>query len=371
MKKFLVLISMILWVVVAFGQDSPTPTETNTPVDTATPTVTETPTETPVPTDTPTITSTPTFTRTPTPTATITLTPTKTPTSTTTNTPTAADGCSTPVVITPAVCYSNTTSGYKNDYYPGCYPAPFYNGPDHCYEFTLTTNAVVTFIGVAEYDADWSIASACSATSYKYCIPESETHATPTCNPVTTPHPRGWLYDSETLSAGTYYLWVDGSSGQSGVYSFSVNWTVGTSTPTVAATSTPTETAVPSTATPTRTSTRTSTPTITNTPTETPTITSTPTVTVTPGCIVKGCQATGTVGTVSTYLVASYDRLGTRVFNSGNETIWLGLGEAAVVGKGIGVASGTAWESTGDDRWTGTIYGISTGGSDTVGIRTW
>lgn len=325
---------MILWAVVALGQDSPTPTETETPVDTAT--------------------------------------PTRTPTSTNTPTPTANDNCTAVPALTPGQCINSNTSGMKNDYHPASCGVENYDSADAVYKFTLGYSSAVTIIGDAEYDANWALSSACSSSSATvFCILQSDTEAMPSCNLVSTPHPRSWLYDQRDLAAGTYYIWVDGLSGQVGSFSLSVDWTEDTATPTP--TNTPTvPTGTPtSTRTPTQTPTRTPTPTITQTPTITSTVTETPTITCTPGCESINCTGTGTVGNESTYLVAGYHRNGVRIFNDGNETIYISENQAAVVGYGVGIATKTFWETSGHDVWRGDIYGISTGGSDTVSIYTW
>ena len=121
-RKWLIagaMVASFLAPALAFGDDTPTPTETpeatltptETPVPTDTPTdtpvPTETPTETPVPTDTPTDTPVPTFTATDTPVPTFTPTETPVPTKTATPIPTR-----TPIVTATPIDTVKTIIGW-------------------------------------------------------------------------------------------------------------------------------------------------------------------------------------------------------------------------------------------------------------------
>lgn len=321
---------------------------------------------------------------------------TPTPTNTPTNTPTANDNCTAVPTVASGWCINSSTIGMKNDYVSNQFSDGHFGAADALYKIVLSVPSTLTVIGNASYDADWSLTNACdTSTSSVFSVDSSSTVATPSCTLITTPHPRGNLYESRALAAGSYYLWIDGNGYQAGSFSASVSWVTATPTPTGSHTVTPTSTAVPATSTPTPTKTPTDTPTVTptntpecqatdaaetctpvpNTPTpvpatNTPTVTPTPTNTATPGCSAIGCQGTGTVGTQSTYLIAPAARSLVRIYNGGNETIYLGLGQPAVVGTGIGIPSSTAWESTGSHVYRGAIYAISSGGSDTVAIYT-
>lgn len=320
---------------------------------------------------------------------------TPTPTNTPTNTPTANDNCTAVPTVASGWCINSSTIGMKNDYVSSQFSDGHFGAADALYKIVLSVPSTLTVIGNANYDADWSLTNACdTSTSSVFAVDSSSTVATPSCTLITTPHPRGNLYESRALAAGSYYLWIDGNGYQAGAFSASVSWVTATPTPTGSHTVTPTNTAVPNTSTPTpvpptNTPTPTDTPECeavgadtctpaptntpvpnTPTPTSTNTPTSTPTNTATPGCTSIGCQGTGTVGTQSTYLIAPAARSLVRIYNGGNETIYLGLGQAAVVGTGIGIPSSTAWESTGSHVYRGAIYAISSGGSDVVAIYT-
>jgi len=138
------------------------------------------------------------------------------------------------------------------------------------YQFALAESCPVRIIGEADYDADWTIATACdSTTGDLLCADLFGTHEDPSCGAISH---NGWGYVnySATLAAGDYWIWVDAYYGSSG--NFTLEVTCPTVTPTLAPTLTPTWTATP---------TLTATPTITLTPTGTPTWTPTLTATVT------------------------------------------------------------------------------------------
>jgi len=57
------------------------------------------------------------------------------------------------------------------------------------------------------------------------------------------------------------------------------------------------------------------------------------------------------------------------IVNDSNETIYLGVGEAAVLNEGIRLnANGGAWEIKGGHPYQGVIYAISTSGSKNVTV---
>lgn len=141
-----------------------------------------------------------------------------------------------------------------------------------------------------------------------------------------------------------------------------------TETPTPTNIPTDTPTAVPATNTPTPTV-PTSTPTVTASPTAAATSTSVPTATPTAPCNTAKANTTVTVGTASTYAVApNADRYYLSLTNGGNETVWGSLGDTAVVGTGFAIAQGATVVFAGDTLWKGSVFLISAGGSDSVGI---
>ena len=255
MKRFPILLMalcLIVFASVSFGQDTPTPTET------------------PVPTDTP------------------------------TPTPTSADLCSsTPVPMTSGTCYLGSTSGYANNFDAACgeYPELF-AGKDVVFSFELTAGAVVTVVGEADYDADWAIGTACdNRTADIMCVDVSDTHADPAACGSIVHTTYGFVNETLSLPADTYYLWVDGYSSEAGNFSIKVTWTAYTATPTV------TNTPVPATAT------STPTPTATMTSTNTPGPTSTPTVTPTPTSIFQRIERTNVVRNLNHSSVAALDAI--------------------------------------------------------------
>lgn len=82
-------------------------------------------------------------------------------------------------------------------------------------------------------------------------------------------------------------------------------------------------------------------------------------------------QTSVTVAQVSIIMKASNNRrkfLG--VFNSGANGIWLGLGQAAVVGVGIFVppSGGSFITHDGDNLWQGDVFAISAAGNNVTGV---
>jgi hypothetical protein len=76
---------------------------------------------------------------------------------------------------------------------------------------------------------------------------------------------------------------------------------------------------------------------------------------------------TGTVGVASAQLVASFpSRTSLTIVNDSANTIYLGLGTAAVVGSGIRLnANGGSWTTT---AWTGAVNAIATAASSNATI---
>lgn len=365
MKRFLIVISLILWAVVAFGQDSPTPTETDTPEPTDTPTVTNTPTHT----------------------------PTNTPT------PTACDKCTqTPVELSSGDCVKGNTSVCANDFDAegGGLSANFL-GPDAVYMFTTTDGSMVTVKLFADYNADLAISSVCDDhTADIVCVDYEGTIAAPTCAAITTPHVSGYVNKTVSVpTPGTYYVWVDGYSSFSGNYELELSWEDYTATPTNTPTHTSTETNTPTiTQTPTATvptNTPTETPTVTNTVTRTPTrtptathtsiptvtpkdtATSTPTSTPTALCSSLPCSTVITVPTAAVRALAPQYCIGTRLQNDSDTDIYYArFGATAVVNSGGKVAAnGGVVEWVEDNVYRGELSIICGSASKKLLIERW
>lgn len=80
--------------------------------------------------------------------------------------------------------------------------------------------------------------------------------------------------------------------------------------------------------------------------------------------------ATVTANTTSaTLLAANPRRRWAMICNSGANGLWLGFDAAAVVGTGIFVpANGGSFVIEGENRWLGSITGITTAATSVVGL---
>ncbi len=149
-----------------------------------------------------------------------------TPTPTATPIPSGpGDWCNEPISLTCGTCVSGTTIGTGNHYNSECGPyMSNFNGNDVVYEFVLDDAYDVTFLGEAEYDADWAIvAGTCDsgATEPFYCIDNTAKTTSPSCSTIPpTPGPETWgdLELTQTMGPGTYYIWVDGYDTSEGAF---------------------------------------------------------------------------------------------------------------------------------------------------------
>mgnify|MGYP000179793687 CR=1 FL=1 len=316
-----------------------------------------------------------------------------------TATPTCADNCTqTPIALTSGQCITGSTGDYNDDFRPDCggYADSFF-GRDVVYMVTVGAGSVLTLIGHADFDADFAIGSSCDAnTADELCVDKSSTYATPACGSLTY-DTSGFVNESVSVEADTYYIWVDARGGgdESGEFGLEVSWATFTPTPTPTntpvptvtptatdtpaptVTPTPTDTPVP-TATPTDTPEPTATPTTTNTPvptasptaTDTPAPTATPTPTCSPVCSGYPCNTKATVGSVSTFILASSStRTELEIVNDSDEVVYLALGDYAEMNEGIRLnASGGSWngQKSNGDVYTGTVYAICSSGSKVI-----
>lgn len=163
------------------------------------------------------------------------VTPTPTPTATPTFAPPAGDTCMDAVSIACGDCVNGYTFSAADDHDCGTGHA----GVDVVYEFVLASDSTVTFVGEATFDADWTIATACDAsTGDILCVDYEGTAAVPSCSTTGSPSAGGRLNFTQFLTAGTYYIWVDGYFASSaGEYSLEISCVTG---PTPTPTSTPT-----------------------------------------------------------------------------------------------------------------------------------
>ncbi|HVO22890.1 MAG TPA: hypothetical protein VMW56_04610 [Candidatus Margulisiibacteriota bacterium] len=216
---------------------TPTATPSDTPTDTPTPTGTDTPTPTATATDTPTLsptgtpsvtpTQTPTPTHTPTETPTVTDTPTATPSFTQTPTPSAAVAqLSTCAQADLGTIYSTSVSGTTigaGNLMGGETCASGDNAPDVTYQFTAAADGTYVVGITASYSAILAVRS-------PDCSPQAELGCA-----------GAWFEVPEVsvdlLAGQAVVAVVDGSSGQSGTFTLSVQ---GPALPTSTPTATPT-----------------------------------------------------------------------------------------------------------------------------------
>ncbi len=208
---------------------------------------TEQPTSTPTPTNTATntATNTPTNTATNTPTNTATNTPTNTPTNTNSPTPRPGNDCADTINIPCGSCVIDTTYNYGNNHDCGT----GHQGLDVVYQFEIPDTRQVQFIGEADYDADWTIATSCSSSAGDIlCVDQYGTHADPGCGGLIH-NEYGYMNYTAILNAGAYFIWIDGYySGGYGNYALEIRCSAPpthTPTPSNTPTNTPTNTPPP------------------------------------------------------------------------------------------------------------------------------
>lgn len=67
------------------------------------------------------------------------------------------------------------------------------------------------------------------------------------------------------------------------------------------------------------------------------------------------------VGASSAVVAANEARRGLRIGNDSANTVWLGLGNAAVVGSDVAIPAGGSWDGlVGRVVWTGSVTSIAT-----------
>lgn len=188
-----------------------------------------------------------------TPTRTMTRTPTRTPTGTPTRTPTppANDNCANPADLEVDECYCGNSFGAANDHDCGVGHA----GGDVVFRVTGFLEGGLYFLdGLAEYDADWTLATVCDAITGDVLCVDTENFAYDLpCEDLSPIYSRSNIHKIFQAQQDTYYLWVDSNSTLGGGdYCLMVSLLV------------------PPTASPTLTPSPTRTPTLTPTPTPTP-----------------------------------------------------------------------------------------------------
>lgn len=131
-------------------------------------------------------------------------------------------------------CVTGSTVGLLDDHDCG----EGHEGPDAVYQFTLSSAGIVTIIGEADFDADWTIATTCDDLSGDIgCFDWLDPHADPICSSLDHVD-YGYLNFTGFLDAGTYYLWIDGFySDETGNYAVEL---ICDTSPTPVPTATPT-----------------------------------------------------------------------------------------------------------------------------------
>jgi hypothetical protein len=160
----------------------------------------------------------------------------------------SANNCSNPIVLPCPTCVTGSTVGQVHDHlYPATCPGAF-NGPDVVYSFTISVPSDVTI--TAESDASWDGDYAlyrddglgCNNATLIYCVDfDGIWNPSMSCGGLTS-HTFGTCNRTFTLSADTYYFWIDGyNSWDEGNYALEISCVqLATQTPT--ATEIPTET---------------------------------------------------------------------------------------------------------------------------------
>lgn len=141
------------------------------------------------------------------PTSTPTMMPSTPPTATPTMMPSAPPNDMCPgTMIDCNSCMVGSTVGAMNDHDCG----EGHAGPDVVYHFMVEQDTTITLIGEADFDADWTLSSACDDISGDLgCFDWTEPHIDPSCGSIN--HAAYSYFSISTfVTAGTYYLWVDG-----------------------------------------------------------------------------------------------------------------------------------------------------------------
>ena len=155
------------------------------------------------------------------------------------------DWCTSPFSINVGDCILGNTSGLNNRH--DCDTLPPHGGPDAVFQFTVPSAQNLTFLGEADYDADWSIATTCDDSNgdilcADYFASSSTFDPILSCSGITAVQ-YSPLNFTVTLTAGTYYIWVDGrNSSEFGNFALEIISNAATATP--VATGTPTETPI-------------------------------------------------------------------------------------------------------------------------------
>ncbi len=159
----------------------------------------------------------------------------ETPTPTITPTPVPGDACPVAFPISCGNCVTGNTSGFTNQHDCG----NGHEGNDVVYALTVTTPGSITVIGDADFDADWTIETACGNSGDILCTDFTGTYQAPSCSTLTH-YQYGYVNYTFSAVPGVYYIWVDGYYGSSaGNYALEVLCANATATPTP--TPTPTE----------------------------------------------------------------------------------------------------------------------------------
>lgn len=81
-------------------------------------------------------------------------------------------------------------------------------------------------------------------------------------------------------------------------------------------------------------------------------------------------HTTATVTNASTAVLAANERRRyASISNSGASGVWLAFGQAAVVGEGVYIPpNGGSYIIEGQNRWKGTVFGITAAGSSLCGM---
>jgi hypothetical protein len=92
------------------------------------------------------------------------------------------------------------------------------------YQFEIPESSQVQFIGEADYDADWTIATVCDAeTGDVLCADWNGAHLDPLCGDIV--HENFGFLNYEFTGTGTYYIWVDGfNEDDLGLHCLEVYW---------------------------------------------------------------------------------------------------------------------------------------------------
>lgn len=153
-----------------------------------------------------------------------------TPTPTATPIPSGpGDWCNEPLTLTCTACVEGTTVGFGNHYDNNETCSSYiegFEGADVVYQLVLNDVYSVTFLGQADYDADWAIVSACDLgeTSTIACFDYTTVTGTPSCSSIDplAVVENGDLEYEVILGPGTFYVWVDGFMTEEGNYALEV-----------------------------------------------------------------------------------------------------------------------------------------------------